>query len=298
MRLNSACIPCLIMKEEKAIRHIQDEERKSNYLHEILKILYDYGLSYPAPWLTAQIAEKQEEYFGVLKDYSTIKHHFNQLLLAEEAVLEERILQAEDPLAECIRYVCAGNYIDFGIPQGVHESILEKMIEKASTQSIDPEELAHLKEDLSQARELVYLTDNCGEIVLDKIFIRTLKSYYPDLHVTVCLRGIPVINDATLEDAEEIGLTAMVDCIGNGSGVAGTMMAEISEEARGVITSADLIISKGMGNFETLYGEGLNPYYFFLCKCDNFVQKFNMELYATIFSREERIKVVESAIVS
>lgn len=294
MRAHSACISCLISKEDKAIKDLPNESKKAEYMHEVLKILYDHGQNHTAPWLTARLQALQMEYFGVLTDYDEIKHRFNQLLLGQEAVVEEKIRSAEDSIAESIRYVCAGNYIDFGIPQGVQESMLEQMMEKASSEKLDAEELRLFKKDLEKASTLVYLTDNCGEVVLDKIFIKILKECYPSLDITVIVRGKPVINDATMTDMEEIGMVDLVRCIDNGSDVAGTVLEEISQEAKERILSADVIISKGMGNFETLYGSGVvNPYYIFLCKCANFVSRFGMGYYATVFSKEERIQLEE-----
>ena len=136
----------------------------------------------------------------------------------------------------------------------------------------------------------MYVTDNCGEIVLDKIFIKHIKEAYPHLQITTMVRGKNVLNDATLEDAEEVGLKDIVPCIGNGNGAAGTVMRSLCEEARKMLLGADVIISKGQGNFESLWGEELNPYFFFLCKCKLFVRRFGLEQYASVFKREERLE--------
>lgn len=87
-------------------------------------------------------------------------------------------------------------------------------------------------------------------------------------------------------------LTDIVPCIGNGNAAPGTVIKRLSEEAKRALFSADVIISKGQGNFESLYGEGLNPYYLFLCKCELFVQRFGLARYESVFAREERIRVV------
>jgi len=230
-----------------------------------------------------------KEFWNVQDDYAKIKHRYNQLLLSKETDIEARVSKAEDPVRECIKYVCAGNYIDFGALYSVDEEIFEKILQKSAEEEIDETEYSYFKRDLSAARKLVYLIDNCGEIVLDKIFIRHLKTAYPQLQITAVVRGQEIINDATLEDAEEVRLTEEVHCIGNGSGAAGTVMDFISSEARQIITEADLVISKGQGNFESLYGEGINPYYFFLCKCELFVRRFGLAQFETVFLREERM---------
>lgn len=95
-----------------------------------------------------------------------------------------------------------------------------------------------------------------------------------------------------LEQAREVGLTDLVPCIGNGNAAPGTVINRLSEEAKRALFSADVIISKGQGNFESLYGEGLDPYYLFLCKCELFVYRFGLARYESVFAREERIRVV------
>ena len=142
---------------------------------------------------------------------------------------------------------------------------------------------------MEQASKLVYLTDNCGEVVLDKIALKIIQERYPDLKVTAVVRGEPVVNDADLEAARYVGLDRVVKVMENGSGIAGTDLDDISDEARNEIETADVILSKGQGNFETIHGCGLNIYYLFLCKCDWFVQKFEVERFKGMFVNERRI---------
>ena len=206
-----------------------------------------------------------------------------------EDEIEQKIESASDPLMECIRYVCAGNYIDFSAVENVNKEVLASLLEKASLEQVPEDEFREFRLDLKRAETLVYLTDNCGEIVLDKLFIRHLKKEFPRLQITAMVRGSDVLNDATMEDAEATGLTALVPCIGNGSSAPGTVLKNLSSDARRLLLDADMIIAKGQGNFESLYGEGLNPYYFFLCKCELFVQRFGLKQFAPVFAREDRI---------
>lgn len=121
--------------------------------------------------------------------------------------------------------------------------------------------------------------------------IRHIKEEFPGLRITAIVRGEDVINDATLEDAREVGLTDLVLCIGNGNAAPGTVIKRLSREAKEALYSADVIISKGQGNFESLYGEGLTPWYLFLCKCELFVRRFGLAQYESVFAREDRIAI-------
>ncbi len=291
MKANSMCISCLLSKQEKMIRPFSDEEKKSQYKNKVLKILYEYGQTESAPWLAEQINELCNRFWGELEDYSSVKHRYNMLLLEQEESIVERIKQSGDCIKECIKYVCAGNYIDFSAVENVNEQTCTRLLEKARDTIIPEEEYEQFVTDLENAERLVYLTDNCGEIVLDKVFIRFIKELYPKLQVTVIVRGKEVINDATMEDAVEIGLTEIVPCIGNGNGAPGSVVKLFGEEAKQVFLDADVVISKGQGNFESLFGEGYNPYYLFLCKCELFVRRFGLRQYDSIFMKEERIKV-------
>ena len=118
------------------------------------------------------------------------------------------------------------------------------------------------------------MTDNCGEVVCDRLVIEELSRRFPSLSVTVLVRGQDALNDATREDAAQVGLDSVADIADNGCGVAGTPLEYVGEAARGLLEGADVILSKGQGNFETMHGCGLNVYYSFLCKCDWFQKRF------------------------
>lgn len=289
MRANSRCIACILSRQEKEIRQFSDEEKKSEYMHQVLGILHRYGQEESAPGLAERINGLYMDFWGQAEDFSLIKRKYNQLLLERETQLEQKIRQAEDGLKECIKYVCAANYIDFSAVENVNVETFERLLAKAETETVPEEEYERFRMDLENANKLVYLTDNCGEIVLDKLFIRLLREAYPQLQITAVLRGSQVINDATMEDAHQVGLTEIVPCIGNGNAAPGTVLSRLGKATTQLLRESDVIISKGQGNFESLFGEGLNPYYFFLCKCDLFVERFRMGKYESVFSKEERI---------
>ncbi len=291
MNAGSMCISCILSKEELAIRQFPDEDKKSEYMHQVLGILYKYAQTESSPGLTERLEQLFEDFWGTAKDFREQKHKYNQLLLNMESQIEQQIEGSADSLETCIKYVCAANYIDFSAVDDVNEQKLGELLSKAVSQDISKEEYLKFQKDLQAARKLVYLTDNCGEIVLDKIFVRQIQEKFPKLQITVIVRGGNVINDATMEDAEEIGLTQIVPCIGNGNAAPGTIIERLSEQAKDILYNADLIISKGQGNFESLYGENLNPYYLFLCKCELFVQRFHMKQYQSMFVKEERLEI-------
>lgn len=283
--MNVHCLNCLIQKQLENIKDFDDEELKVDYIKDVMRIIIQADKETRTPELFERISDLYRDYFGIQYDYKSIKDKYNHLMLEKEDYIWSRIISSGDSLKEALKYSQAGNYIDF-IAGNMDDEILEQRIEKVRNEDIDDNMYQLLKKDLDNARELVYITDNCGEIVLDKLFIRCIKDKYPSIHVTVLVRGKMAANDATMYDAEMVGLTKLTDVIGSGTGIPGTSLRMISPKASACINAADLIIAKGQGNFESLNGCGLNIYYIFLCKCDWFTKLFNMERYKGVFTSE------------
>ena len=151
-----------------------------------------------------------------------------------------------------------------------------------------------MKNDLISKKKLVYITDNCGEIVMDKILIRLIRQMNPMLDVTILVRGMPTHNDATPLDAAFVGLSDIAPVIGNGTCAPGTPLDGrliVPEGIRELLGGADICIAKGQGNFESLHGSGLNIYYLFLCKCTAFMDRFGMEQFAGVMVNESEVVI-------
>lgn len=281
---------CALNKQEQKIRHYPDMEKKTEYMKKVMALIANTEEKDCAPSLSVDIQKLYSSFWDCpMEDFTEIKREYNQLMLNMEDSLENKIRKSEDPLEKSLLYARIGNYIDFAALSNVDQATVLTLLEEKSTESLDEEEYRNFLRDLSSAKRLVYLTDNCGEVVLDKLAVKILKEKYPDLDITVIVRGYPVVNDATMEDAEEIGLTDLVRVIGNGSNVGGTWIPGITSEARDLLYDADLIIAKGQGNFETLNDCGLNIYYLFLCKCDLFQRRFHAENLQGMFLNERRL---------
>lgn len=281
---------CAANKQEKKIRKFPDMARKTEYMQKVMTLIGNPGENACTPSLSADLRKLYREFWGEpAEDYAAEKKEFNSLMLGLESNIEKNIRFSDDALKAALLYSRIGNYIDFAALSKVDRNTILNLIHRENKDPLDPVEYGHLKEDLSQAARLVYITDNCGEIVLDKLVIKVLKSYYPNLDITVIVRGFPVVNDATMEDALETGLADLVTVIGNGSNAPGTWLPGISKEARKCIEEADVVIAKGQGNFESLHECGLNIYYLFLCKCDWFQQRFHAKPLQGMFLNERRI---------
>lgn len=289
MKISAMCIRCLMDRQEERIREMGDEERKAAYLKEVAGIIASSPEDASAPCLVYEINKVYKRYFGELPNYEKEKEEFNALMLELEPELEKDIRRGNDAaevLANAVNYAKTANYIDFGAMNHVEKEALLELLGRARQETLDDDTFQRFRKDLETAREVVYLADNCGEIVADKLLIKILKEQCPQLHITVIVRGMPVLNDVVVKDAEKVGLAGMVKVIGNGNGVAGTQIGLLSEEALGAVRTADVILSKGQGNFETIHGCGWNIYYLFLCKCGWFTKRFGMERLKGVFMNE------------
>jgi len=277
---------CLVTRQQENIDRHEDEELKSNYMKKVLRTVSEAKEQESAPIIVAKLNKLYQEYFGESYSYEAIKKKYNNLLLQKEEIIWNNIQAADDSLLEALKYSRAGNYIDFGVMGNVDDDMLNGLLESVQQDQIDSRLYQTFTKELQNAEELVYLTDNCGEVVLDKLFIKCIKDKYPQIHVTAIVRGKNALNDATMEDARMVGLTEIADVIGNGTEIPGTDLEQIDIKAKECIEAADVIISKGQGNFKTLYGCGLNIYYLFLCKCEWFVKRFGLERLKGVFINE------------
>ncbi len=289
IRLCKDCVFCLINKYANAYPEGCTEEEKLSYIQSVLKIISEADLTDSAPTLVAKINTLQKKMWGTIEDYTDIKHHFNNIMLSLEDEIKSKINSGNDCIQSALKYSMMGNYIDFGAVENVDEKKLFGYINSAEDIEINQEEIKNLKKDLREAKKLVYITDNCGEIVTDKILIEYIIKEYPDLKVEVLVRGGNVLNDATITDAKQIGLTDIVPVFDNGTQIAGTCLDLISETSKAKIEDADVVIAKGQGNFETLRFCKKNIYYLFMCKCEMFAKRFDVKRYSGMMINDLRM---------
>lgn len=183
--------------------------------------------------------------------YAEVKKRSNQCALAYAEQCRRKIAADDDSFAVGIQMAAAGNIIDFGA-KGQNTIDVEKELEGLTETAFSRYDSHSFQNELAGASLLLYLCDNCGEIVFDMLFIELLKKLFPDLEIIAALRQRPTINDATLADAREIGLDRLVRTISSGSVYPGTVIDETTDEFRNIFKAADVILAKGQGNFETL----------------------------------------------
>lgn len=279
MKVNETCVACLLDKQQQL-------SADQDYLGEIRQIIDNRRQNDSAPYLVYLFNRVYERRFGKQASYQEIKKTYNDFVLSMEGAIQEKIESSPDPLATSLAFARIGNYIDFGAMNSIDESTLLALLDDARLQERDLQTFHSFIRQCEQAERFLLVADNCGEIVLDKLFLMQLKKAFPRLTIRVMVRGGEVLNDATAEDALYVHLDEVAHIVSNGNPVAGTIFEMLSEEAKTVMDEADVILAKGQGNYESICGQGRHVFYSFLCKCDLFTGRFKVPLLTGLFLEE------------
>lgn len=288
-RLPPECLDCIIKNRLSDYPENADAESVIKYKRGALKIISESDESGAAPVIGRNISLLKEKLFGIRHDFSAIKKQYNDAILKIENKIYSSVISSPDPFLSALKYSAAGNYIDVSSVKDLNEDVLLSLLKKSADFNISETETNNLRSDILSAQKIAYITDNCGEIILDKILIETIKNLNPDAKITAIVRGKPVANDATEEDALYTGLNKTCSVVGNGTDIPGTYLKEITEDAKNALYNADVIIAKGQGNLETLSLCGLNIYYLFLSKCDYFIKRFSVPRFSPVLVNEKRL---------
>ncbi len=262
---------------------------KEQFTHGMLNVLNEkwYGIS--APECARDI---QSLYRSVINDpdpYREIKRTSNDTVLEMYSDLEELIRNSADPLITAMKLAIAGNIIDFA----VHDHCdLQGTMEKVLNSDFAVDHATQLREALHKAKKVLYIGDNAGEIVFDKLLVSQLSH----AGLTYSVRGAPAINDATMEDAEYVGMTGLTRVISSGYDAPTTIVSKSSDVFRRCYEEAEVIISKGQGNLEGLIGEHDRRIFFLLMvKCDVIAEYLGVEsgsyvVYNDFIAKSEKSK--------
>lgn len=286
--MSAQCFVCHMGHQVDAARALGDEETALAFSKELLRMYLEIPAGSHSSWLSPRTAKLFQKYYDVGPDRMwKEKKESNEFVRGKLDEIRAKVKTAADPLFAAIRFSILGNYLDFSALYGeVSFDKLDEMLDKALEMPLDEECYEKLRRDLARGRKLLYLTDNAGEIGFDRILGEVIHQQYPDLEITFCVRGAPVLNDATRADAEFMGIPFPV--IDNGNDLCGTELTLLGEEARKAMNEADVIIAKGMGNTETLYGCGYPVYYAFLVKCPRFETVFGKPRMTPMLVREQK----------
>jgi len=257
------CFSCFV----RAFNELLENEKlpldvKNKFTHEMDDLFTKRRDNFSAPEFSREIHHLLKKYSNNPDPYKEAKQQSNNVILKMVPKLEHQILQSENPFDTALRLSIAGNIIDYAISSTFD---LQSTIDKVLHSDFAIDHSHELKQSLLKAKTVLYIGDNAGEIVFDKLFIENIM--HPNLFYAV--RGAPVINDATIDDARYVGMDKVATVISNGYDAPSTIVEHCSEKFKKVFHKADVIISKGQGNLEGLLGKSSKEIYFLLMvKCD------------------------------
>ncbi len=257
------CIPCFLRQAIEAARNVTaDGSIQEGIVRDVLRMTAELNLDRPPPFVGQQIHRRLRKMTGVTDPYRAAKEHFNRLAMDALPEFRVAVRRANDPLLAAATYAVAANAIDMGI-SGAHTTPDVGAALKQADDGALLGDWGNFRAAVADASDILYLADNAGEIAIDRLLVEELGCE----RVTLAVRGAPVLNDATMEDAIEVGMQDIVEVIDNGSDAPGTILSDCSESFRQRFNNAGLIIAKGQGNFETLSNAEGNLIFLFKVKC-------------------------------
>jgi damage-control phosphatase, subfamily I len=271
MKTSLDCIPCFIRQTLDAARHNSDDpEFHKMVLKKILAQTAGMDMNQAPPEMAQYIHRQLRLISGIEDPYRDIKAQMNRIAMSILPTLRDEINNAADPLFSAVRYCITGNVIDMGAYSSLSQSDVLQAVNETYQLPLAGDYPA-FKKALLKAENILYIADNAGEIAFDRLLIEQLQTK----NITVAVRGAPVLNDCTRADAATVGLDQMVNIIDNGTDIPGTVLSECSAEFLSYYKNADLIISKGQGNFESLSDENKNIWFLFKVKCPVIAREAN-----------------------
>lgn len=266
------CFFCLVRSFEKLLEKATISlQAKNSFTLDMINLYKAHQDKISTPGFARDLHYILKGYTNNHDPYKLEKKQSNIQALEMLPEMHELIKQSSDPFITALRLAIAGNVIDFAASQSFN---LKKTISKSLTSGFAIDHSAHLRREISNADSILYLGDNAGEIVFDKLFIQAMNHK----NITYAVRGMPVINDATIEDAEFTGIREVAKVISNGYDAPSTIIDKSSKEFQNYFYSAGLIISKGQGNLEGLLPLNDKRIYFLLMvKCDVMAEFLKVE---------------------
>jgi damage-control phosphatase, subfamily I len=250
MTIQDECIGCIIAQSKRVCDAINaDKTLSANILRYVETALQDADYTLSPPIIAAPLYEEMGRLAQSDDLYKHQKQHASAQAKSYLPFLEETIQHSDDSLTAILKTAVVGNVIDLAaeVSFDLHEAIM----------SVFHTPFAHddtqrLRTELSHAKRLLYIGDNAGEHIFDALAIRSLQTLYPSLSITYMVRGNPIINDVTMSEAQEAGIDTLCTLMNSGVPTPGFVYELATDEARKSFDTADLIIAKGMGNYECM----------------------------------------------
>jgi len=267
MKINKECYLCIFNQIFNLTNRLNlNEEDSSTILREGAKKLAKYDLSFEPPIIASDVYSSISDIINKEDLFEKEKKESIKEALKFKPVLKNRLIKSKAKLFDACKIAVAGNVIDLGVNQ---EYDLSKEIKKIFEMNFYKNDFDEFKKKVLKARNICYLADNAGENVFDEILIEILKEVNSNVKVYYLVRGKPIINDVTAKDLKGLDILNLAEIIDSGVDTPGFCLEKANKKAKNIFRNADMVISKGMGNFECLFEEcGREVFYLFKVKCN------------------------------
>ena len=284
MAFNFNCLGCNInqvIKISNVLNLSRNDEEK--IIRDILGYLSIANYSKCNPEIMGEIWEIICSSINNNNPYKSIKNHYNTEMAKMYNEIITIIEKSNDKFFTCLKIAITGNLIDFAAKHVFKIEDLKEKINDSKNIQLAIDHSMRLYQKLKQAESLLYLGDNCGEIVLDKIFMEYIKKEFPGIKIFYGVRGKPIVNDVIREDALMINMNSVAEVIDNSDGSLGTVIKRTSEQFKRIFYTADIIISKGQGNYESLLTIDRGGIFFlFMVKCEPVAETLGVDIMSVI----------------
>ena len=266
MKIYTGCVPCFARQAVEAAEMATDNEAlRQDIIRKALHALAELPYDKTPPHAGVVIHRIVKEMVGDIDPYEELKTLYNQRALDLYDEMKKIVAQSRNTLETASRLAIAGNNIDFGIRSNSEHIDLHEAIDETLARPLSINHLKQFGKSLDHETSILYSADNAGEIVFDRVLVEEIPNHRD--RVTFVVKGSPILNDATMTDALEVGLTDIVRVIDNGCDAPGTIIELCSEPFVEELNKADLIIAKGQGNYETLSNLPHNVFFLLKTKC-------------------------------
>jgi len=265
VKIHVECIPCFVRQAcETVCRVTSDEGMRWQAVQEVCALVRETPDDSCPPSFAERVYDAIAAITGNNDPFVAEKKQANELALGLEPRFREILSSVPDPLLAAVKFSIAGNSMDLGVVReyGDVGSLAEAML--ASPLGID--DYTAFRRSLSHAGHVLMVGDNNGEIVFDRLLIEEMRKVR-DCRFTYVVRGRPVINDITMEDAREVGIDRIAEVVDSGAGAPGLLLSACSKEVRDRFLSADMVVSKGQGNYESLSNAPRDVFFLLMVKC-------------------------------
>ena len=270
------CIPCFVKHSLEAVREItSDEVVIERTMKRILEAASKFNMNQSPPEMGQVVYRIIREETGIKDPYYEIKKRSTERALTVEHAVRYRIKKAPDPFEAAVRFAIAGNIMDYVLQSNWDEEKINDSLQKAESVPINRININILEKKIREAETILMLGDNAGETVFDRLLIENMPQ---NGQVIYAVKDRPIVNDALMEDAKEAGLDRVAQLVSNGADAPGTVLTEVSEEFKELFENADLVISKGQANFESLSDSSREIFFLTQVKCPVIGERYGYEL--------------------